>query len=553
MKNSEKNKATALGEKEELMDALLGTDDDLAVEECADEYLEAINVDPPALVSEFAARLHTEIEGLHSAGQDSSRLSAALQSIRKQMRTPTPMSRADLEVRPLPASARSGYWTNPSVFILASGGAPVDTITREARKAVLEFTEAGNTVPPLDPFALAEFRDIHVVPREDIRDARTRFIDGRFRIEFNPNRPRGRVRYSICHEITHTFFPDCKEAIRNRATHEEMVADEWQLEMLCNIGAGELLMPFGTLPDFDDETLSIEHLMQTRKEYDVSTEALLLRVARITSGECCLFSASRKGTGETFQIDYARPSRSWRVPLPSGLKLPKESMVRHCTAIGYYESGIERWLPQLGDISVECVGVPPYPEQIHPRVMGFIAPAVASGELGNRIHYKGGDATDPRNVEGSRIIAHLVNDKTPNWGGAFARALKKRFDKAQIDFEEWVAADRRNLALGNIRMVEIKDGLAVATMVAQRGYGESEKPRIRYGALKRCLDKLAEFAKRRNASLHMPKIGSGQAGGNWDIISELIEDALCDRGIEVYIYTPSDATTRKDPQARLIF
>jgi O-acetyl-ADP-ribose deacetylase (regulator of RNase III) len=173
--------------------------------------------------------------------------------------------------------------------------------------------------------------------------------------------------------------------------------------------------------------------------------------------------------------------------------------------------------------------------------------------LGNRIHYKGGDATDPRNVEGSRIIAHLVNDKTPNWGGAFARALKKRFDKAQIDFEEWAAEDRRNLALGNIRLVETKDELAVATMVAQRGYGESEKPRIRYGALKTCLDKLAEFAKRHNASVHMPKIGSGQAGGNWDIISELIEDALCDRGVEVYIYTPSDATTRKDPQARLMF
>ena len=135
MKNSEKNKATPSGEKEELMDALLGTDVDLAVEECADEYLEAMDVDPSALTGEFAARLDREIEALHSAGQDSSRVTAALQSIHKQMKTPTPTSPADFEVRPtLPASARSGYWTNPSVFTLASGGAPVDTITREARK-----------------------------------------------------------------------------------------------------------------------------------------------------------------------------------------------------------------------------------------------------------------------------------------------------------------------------------------------------------------------------------------------------------------------------------
>jgi Zn-dependent peptidase ImmA (M78 family)/O-acetyl-ADP-ribose deacetylase (regulator of RNase III) len=553
MKHSEKNKSKSSGQESSLMETLLGPDDDLAADECSEEFLEALDIDPAALTAEFISRL--EKESLEfSESVERPRTRAALRSIRAQMDTAKNVETSKFDAkRMLLTDAKSGYWTNRSVVTLASGGPPVERITQQARKVILEFTEAGNPVLPLDPFALAEFRKIKVLPREDIRDARTRFIDGRFVIEFNPNRPRGRVRYSICHEITHTFFPDCSEAIRNRSTHEEMESDEWQLEMLCNIGAGELLMPFVTLPDFDEGALSIQKLMEMRKDYDVSTEALLLRIARITSAQCCVFSASRKGTSEGFQIDYSRPSRSWKVPLQSGLKIPKSSVVRHCTAIGYSETGIEQWLTSLGDLKVECVGVPPYPDQIHPRVMGFIAPAQASGEEGNRIQYKGGDATDPRQTHGYRIIAHLVNDRTPVWGGAFARAVKKKWSEAQIDFEQWAASNRGNLALGKLRVVEVMNNLAVATMVAQHGYGESAKPRIRYGALKAALDELAEFAAHHDASVHMPKIGSGQAGGNWGIISELIEDSLCDRGIQVFVYTPSDARTPRHPQGRLTF
>src|SRR5207245_1567973 len=38
--------------------------------------------------------------------------------------------------------------------------------------------------------------------------------DGRIQIEFNPNKPKGRLRYSIAHELAHTLFPDRAEAVR---------------------------------------------------------------------------------------------------------------------------------------------------------------------------------------------------------------------------------------------------------------------------------------------------------------------------------------------------
>ena len=54
---------------------------------------------------------------------------------------------------------------------------------------------------------------------EEILDARTRSgPEGKFTIDFNPQRPAARMRYSIAHEIGHTLFSDCAAAIRNRAS-----------------------------------------------------------------------------------------------------------------------------------------------------------------------------------------------------------------------------------------------------------------------------------------------------------------------------------------------
>lgn len=81
--------------------------------------------------------------------------------------------------------------------------------------------------------------------------------------------------------------------------------------------------------------------------------------------------------------------------------------------------------------------------------------------------------------------------------------------------------------------------MGVFSMIAQKGYGPSEKPRIRYAALEVCLYELGEVAKRLGASVHMPKIGTGYAGGNWRIIEELIAEKLCNLGVLVTVYSLS--------------
>src|SRR5690606_9210375 len=103
-----------------------------------------------------------------------------------------------------------GRWTHPSVVQLAAGRDPIEMISERARALVLKAFDAGWEGPPFDPFHLADLLRIEAIPKHDVGDARTVPV-GRsgFRIEFNPSRPRERLRYSVAHEIAHTLFPDC--------------------------------------------------------------------------------------------------------------------------------------------------------------------------------------------------------------------------------------------------------------------------------------------------------------------------------------------------------
>jgi len=102
------------------------------------------------------------------------------------------------------------------------------------------------------PFQLADLLGIDAVPKHDVDDARTVPV-GRsgFRIEFNPARPRGRLRHSIAHVIAHTLLPDCAEQVRHRLKRESLNVDEWQLEGLCNLAAAEI-------PDADRQFPGVE-------------------------------------------------------------------------------------------------------------------------------------------------------------------------------------------------------------------------------------------------------------------------------------------------------
>jgi hypothetical protein len=73
---------------------------------------------------------------------------------------------------------------------------PIALITKKARGLVFKAIED----VPFDPFWFAEYRHIAIIPRDDIAEARLipETSTGP-RIEFNPNQPKPRIRFSLAH------------------------------------------------------------------------------------------------------------------------------------------------------------------------------------------------------------------------------------------------------------------------------------------------------------------------------------------------------------------
>ncbi|MEU3017810.1 MULTISPECIES: macro domain-containing protein [unclassified Nocardiopsis] len=150
--------------------------------------------------------------------------------------------------------------------------------------------------------------------------------------------------------------------------------------------------------------------------------------------------------------------------------------------------------------------------------------------------YLRGDATSPQ-ASGPKIIAHVCNNRG-GWGKGFVLALSRRWSAPERDYRAWHRGRSANdFALGAVRLVRVLPDVHVANMVAQHGVRRgSGGPPIRYEALATCLGRLADHALELGATVHMPRIGCGLAGGRWEHVLPLIREHLLERGVSVTVY-----------------
>lgn len=156
-------------------------------------------------------------------------------------------------------------------------------------------------------------------------------------------------------------------------------------------------------------------------------------------------------------------------------------------------------------------------------------------EKEHKIQYKIGDATEIEQKEQMIIIAHICND-IGGWGRGFVTAVSKRWKEPEKEYRKWYQT-KQDFSLGEVQFVQVEKNVVVANMVAQHKLvTRGEKKPIRYEALKKTLQKVGEKAKELEAKIYMPKIGTGLAGGEWNIIENIIEETLCKKGIEVIVF-----------------
>lgn len=283
-----------------------------------------------------------------------------------------------------PENGVEGLAIHPSVRALMeeahAGETAEDVIRRKCREKVGIGKRAGWSGPPFDPFLLASILGIkvsieeHAFPGEGYITG----YQGRAFITIRPGTTLERQRFTLCHEIAHTCFPDVFEMGRSRGVQMESVAEK-KFEALCDVGAAELLMPLDEFRrDLGNHRVSIDLAERLSSSYGASMEATIRRILGLTNQRCAAVFmtdgrvAEHIGNAGIHRIRSFTPSTTFGVFAKPGTIAPQQSCVYKAAKDVVRLPVPERWV--IEDVehafNVEAVPLPDFPDA--PKVLAIL-------------------------------------------------------------------------------------------------------------------------------------------------------------------------------------
>ena len=144
-----------------------------------------------------------------------------------------------------------------------------------------------------------------------------------------------------------------------------------------------------------------------------------------------------------------------------------------------------------------------------------------------------GDVTQPgsRNVD---LVVHCVNGAY-KMGSGVALALMERWPVVR---KIYMAQD--SLELGSVHFVNVQKETWVANLVGQPDVRSTALPvPLDYSALRAGMDEVARWSTKVEdlgwtVSLHLPRIGCGLAGGDWNTVALILNDKLKNFPVTIY-------------------
>jgi hypothetical protein len=147
---------------------------------------------------------------------------------------------------------------------------------------------------------------------------------------------------------------------------------------------------------------------------------------------------------------------------------------------------------------------------------------------------------------GSTVLVPHVCNNVNAFGAGFAGQVAEIYPEVKANFHLL----GKNAKLGQSQFVAVKTDklykhqIIFANMIAQNSLISSQNTRpLNYGALVYAMFDVRSYVKKLEQKLettkieiHAPKFGSGLAGGNWNFVSNLIEDIWYDIPVYIYIY-----------------
>lgn len=147
------------------------------------------------------------------------------------------------------------------------------------------------------------------------------------------------------------------------------------------------------------------------------------------------------------------------------------------------------------------------------------------------------------------FIPHVCNN-IDLFGAGFAESITNKYPEVKENYH-MLGKNFLRQNLGHSQIIKIKEdnkykhSLYVVNMIAQNGIRSSSNNRpLNYAALVKSMVQLSQFIhintgyskQTETVEIHAPKFGSGLAGGNWNFISDLINDIWGKYTVYIYNY-----------------
>ena len=188
------------------------------------------------------------------------------------------------------------------------------------------FPELTSKAPPIDVHALAARRGVVAISKGPLEcdGVISSTASGALSIEVNERHPKVRQRFTIAHEIGHTFFFDLDRADRHEIGSCDADADGSMRssaeEQLCNFAAAEILMPhrqFAAIARAKGP--SANGLRDLARTFDVSLQAAARRLAETLSLNITVALWEHDASTSTYNT-------SWLLRVPSGRRSAKRGL-----------------------------------------------------------------------------------------------------------------------------------------------------------------------------------------------------------------------------------
>ena len=129
------------------------------------------------------------------------------------------------------------------------------------------------------------------------------------------------------------------------------------------------------------------------------------------------------------------------------------------------------------------------------------------------------------------IIVHQCNAQD-TMGSGVAKAIRNKYPQAYDDYISTFKLLNKDKRMGLIQCTKINEDRIICNLIGQYHYLPRGIRHTSYDALDKGFRSLKSTSL---GDIAMPKIGCGLGGGDWKIVSAIIESVFDDR--DVYIYS----------------